>query len=429
MLADVRLDVETLGVDATLIQITICSLLGAKLFCELLLDRLNSSHVRLHADQIPAGFEDVMAPATYKKSVDYSLAKARVSMLSTPYELLVLLILLFSGVLPWAREGFSSGLGTSVWSDSVFFILIVLGLSFTNLPWDYHDQFKLEARFGFNKSSVRLWVIDRFKGILLSFVLGVPLLALLLSCVGWGGEQWWLIGWLAVVGFQFLMMIVAPMWILPLFNKLDPLPEGALRDRLLELGRKTGFSASTILVMDGSKRSAHSNAFFTGFGRFRKIVLFDTLIDQLSAEELEGVLAHEIGHYKKRHVLKMMLWSNFTMLLGFWVLSVLLNSPAFFEAFGFREGIDPTVGFLLFGLLSGAVTFWVTPLSSAWSRSFEYEADAYAAAAIGGGDPLTSALKKLSEKNLSNLTPHPWYSRFYYSHPTLLERSGALSGR
>ena len=429
MLAMDRGGPETSGVDSTLIQIIVCSLLGGKLLCELLLDRLNAGHVRLHAGRIPTGFEDVMTAATYEKSVDYTLAKARVSLWSTPYDLIVLLAVLFSGVLPWAREGFSSALGTSVWADAAFLILTVIGLSFASLPWDYYDQFKLEARFGFNKSTVRLWVTDRLKGILLSFLLGVPLLALLLSCVGWGGGQWWLMGWLTVVGFQFVMMIIAPMWILPLFNKLEPLPEGELRDRLLELGKNTGFSASTILVMDGSKRSAHSNAFFTGFGRFRKIVLFDTLIEQLSPEELEGVLAHEIGHYKKRHVLKMMLWSTLTLLLGFWVLSVLLNSAAFFAAFGFREGTDPAVGFLLFGLLSGAVTFWVTPLSSAWSRTFEYEADAYAAAAIRGSGPLISALKKLTEKNLSNLTPHPWYSRFYYSHPTLVERSEALSKR
>ena len=222
------------------------------------------------------------------------------------------------------------------------------------------------------------------------------------------------------------MMIVAPMWILPLFNKLEPLEEGDLKTRLLKLGEATGFSASTILVMDGSKRSSHSNAFFTGFGRFRKIVLFDTLIEQLSIEELEAVLAHEIGHFKKKHVLKLLAWSCLSLLLSFWVLSILIQYQPFFSAFGFSSSENAGVAFLLFGLLSGAITFWTTPLSSAWSRKFEYEADAFAAEAVGGGSPLVSSLKKLSEKNLSNLTPHPVYSFFYYSHPTLLERSQAL---
>lgn len=179
--------------------------------------------------------------------------------------------------------------------------------------------------------------------------------------------------------------------------------------------------------MDGSKRSAHSNAFFTGFGRFRKIVLFDTLIEQLSIEELEAVLAHEIGHYKKKHVLKLLGWSCLSLLASFWVLSFLIDYSPFFEAFGLTNGGSAPVAFLLFSLLSGAVTFWTTPLSSAWSRKFEYEADAFAANAVGNADPLIGALKKLSEKNLSNLTPHPRYSQFYYSHPTLVERSDALT--
>jgi STE24 endopeptidase len=198
-----------------------------------------------------------------------------------------------------------------------------------------------------------------------------------------------------------------------------------LRDRLLALGERTGFKSRTIQVMDGSKRSRHSNAFFTGFGRFRKIVLFDTLIQQLTGPELEAVLAHEIGHYKKKHIPKMLLWSAFTSLVAFWIIAWLAKQDWFYRSFGFAPGnIAPAL--LLFALLAGVVTFWFSPLAHWWSRRHEYQADAYAAQTMRETQSLTGALRKLNEKNLSNLTPHPFYSGFYYSHPTLLEREQAL---
>jgi len=227
------------------------------------------------------------------------------------------------------------------------------------------------------------------------------------------------------VSFQLLMMVLAPVLIMPLFNKFTPLPDGALKDRLLDLARRTGFWAQSIHVMDGSKRSKHSNAFFTGFGRFRKIVLFDTLIQQLTEAELEAVLAHEIGHYKRRHILKLLAWAVVSLLAGFYVMSVLSQQAWFYEAFGFHSG-NMAVVFLLVALLAGLFNFWLSPITNAWSRRFEYQADAFAANAIGRPEPLISALRKLSEKNLSNLTPHPLYSGFYYSHPALLEREQVL---
>ena len=410
-----------------LVQWIAVGLLVVKSLTEWFLDRLNAAHIRRHADRVPKEFEDIMTPEVYRKSVDYSLAKAKLSQLGNPYDLGVLLLFLFSGLLSWSQTVVTGALGNSVWVGAFYLILMTLLLSFTGLPWDWYSQFRLEERFGFNKSTLGLWISDRIKGVLLAVIIGVPLVALLLKLVEIGGSAWWLYGWGTIILFQLVMMVIAPMWILPLFNKLEPMEEGPLRDRLLKLGEATGFSASTILVMDGSKRSAHSNAFFTGFGRFRKIVLFDTLIEQLSIEELEAVLAHEIGHYKKKHVLKLLGWSCLSLLASFWVLSFLIDYSPFFEAFGLTNGGSAPVAFLLFSLLSGAVTFWTTPLSSAWSRKFEYEADAFAANAVGNADPLIGALKKLSEKNLSNLTPHPRYSQFYYSHPTLVERSDALT--
>jgi STE24 endopeptidase len=222
------------------------------------------------------------------------------------------------------------------------------------------------------------------------------------------------------------MVVLAPVLIMPLFNKFTPLPTGTLRDRLLQLGQRTGFLARSIQVMDGSKRSRHSNAFFTGLGRWRKIVLFDTLVQQLTEPELEAVLAHEIGHYKKRHIPKMLLFSAASLFVAFYAIAWLSGQHWFYIAFGFSNADSIVPALLLFALLSGMVTFWFSPLLHLWSRRYEYQADRYAAEIMGERESLSGALRKLNEKNLSNLTPHPAYSGFYYSHPTLLERERAL---
>jgi STE24 endopeptidase len=294
------------------------------------------------------------------------------------------------------------------------------------LPLDWHAQFSLEQRFGFNTMTPGLWWMDRLKTFLLSLLLGYPLLVLLLKFFDWTGPHWWLWAWAAFMAFQFLLAVLAPVLILPLFNKLTPLPDGELKDCLLRLADRTQFRARAIQVMDGSKRSRHSNAFFIGFGRFRKVVLFDTLIRQLSTPELEAVLAHEIGHYRRRHIPKMLAGSALGLLAAFGGAALLVGQPWFYRAFGFTAG-NPAPALLLFGLLAGTLSFWLSPLTHLISRKFEYEADAYAAEQTGGATEMVGALRKLHEKNLSNLTPHPLYSGFYYSHPTMLERERALA--
>ena len=223
-------------------------------------------------------------------------------------------------------------------------------------------------------------------------------------------------------------MVLYPKLIMPLFNKLEPLEGGDLKDELMDLSDRSGFAAKTIEVMDGSKRSGHSNAFFTGFGKFRRIVLFDTLMEQLETNELKAVLAHEIGHYKRGHVPKMVAMSALGMLLAFWAIAFLANSTWFYAGFGFEGVVSIAPAFLLFSIMSGLITSWLTPVFSILSRKHEYEADAFARDAMGEYLSLVGALRKLNEKNLSNLTPHPLYSAFYYSHPTLLERESALKG-
>lgn len=403
----------------------VAGLIGARLVAHLGLERLNMREVDRHAGAVPQAFAGVVDAATYGRSVAYARARSRLGQVETVWETAVLLVLLFSGLLPWAWDRFHGAWGAGEWSAAVFLFGIGVALSLSQLPLDWYAQFRLEERFGFNTTTPRLWWWDRAKGLVIGGLLLVPLVWVLLKLVGWMGDWWWLWGWGVVVGFQLVMAVVAPIWLLPLFNKFTPLPEGPLRERLLELAGRTKFRARSIEVMDGSRRSRHSNAFFTGLGRFRKIVLFDTLLEQLREAEVEAVLAHEIGHYRLRHVPKMLGVAALQMLAGFWVLAWLAQQGWFTGAFGLPA--EPVaLAFLLFLLLSGPAFFWLSPLFNHWSRKHEYEADSYAVGAVGDEEPLVGALRRLATKNLSNLTPHPWYSAFHYSHPTLLERERAL---
>jgi STE24 endopeptidase len=402
-------------------------LILARLAAELWLASLNRRHVLAHAGEMPPAFRGIIDEPVYKKSVAYTLAKGRLGNIENAYDTAVLLIVLFSGVLPWAFHLFSHGLGQSAWAMAAFLFAAGLALSLPGWPFDWYAQFRLEQKFGFNTTTPKIWWSDRLKGLLLAMALGYPLLVLILKIVQWTGAGWWLWAWGVMLAFQLLMSVLAPVLILPLFNKFTPLPEGGLRERLLDLAKRTQFRAQSIQLMDGSKRSRHSNAFFTGFGRFRKIVLFDTLVQQLTGPELEAVLAHEIGHFKKKHIPKMLVFSAAGSLAGFYLLAVLARQEWFYRAFGFEPGnVAPAL--LLFGLLAGTVTFWFSPLIHWWSRRYEYQADAFAARVMSGAQSLVGALRKLNEKNLSNLTPHPIYSGFYHSHPTLLEREQALKG-
>jgi STE24 endopeptidase len=402
------------------------ALMLLRLVADLFLAARNRGEVRRHAPAPPPAVRSIMDDATYQKAVAYTLAKSRFEILTGIFDALVLALVLFGGVLPALFDQVVVWGGPdALWTRVLFILLAGVLLSLPDLPFEWWEQFRLEQQFGFNKSTPALWVTDKLKGALLTFAIGFPLLWVLLALVKWAGPLWWAWGFAVVFGFQLLMLILYPKLILPLFNKLTPLPEGDLRSRLMALADRTGFRAQTIEVIDGSKRSGHSNAYFTGFGRFRRIVLFDTLIEQLAPAELEAVLAHEIGHYRRGHIPKMIIMSAVLLLAGFRVLAWLAASPWFNASFGFPSGeIAPT--FLLFGLLSGIVTFWFSPLMNLLSRKYEYEADAFAREAVAGPGPMVGALRKLAQKNLTNLTPHPWYSAFFYSHPTLVEREAAL---
>lgn len=411
-----------------LILLTFLFLLVLKLSTSMVLDYLNLKHAQATGGKVPTGFQDFIDTQTYVKSIDYTVAKTKFGIVNDLFDGLVLIIVLISGLLPWLYTNLTEAFSAGVWGQALVLFAIGVILGIPGLPFDWWGTFRLEEKFGFNKSTQKLWVMDKVKGLIIGFILGYPLLGLLIYLVGAAGSLWWVWGFSVFFLFQLVMVVAYPMFIMPLFNKLEPMEAGALKDRLFALADRTGFKAQTILVMDGSKRSGHSNAFFSGFGRFRRIVLFDTLIEQMNHDQLEAVLAHEIGHYKLGHIPKMIALSAVTTLGMFAVLGWLASADWFTQAFLFGPDatgrIVPVL--LLFMLLSGLITFWLSPLTSRMSRKHEYEADAFARDAMSTAAPLSEALRKLHKENLSNLTPHPLYSAFHYSHPTLLEREKSL---
>ena len=389
------------------------------------LEALNMGCVKEHSSEVPEAFRAFMDAGTYKKGVAYTLEKTKFGVAEDAWSSLVLAAVLVSGLLPGMFDLGIKIFGNSVWAQALTMLLMGVVFSIFSLPFELWSQFVIEEKFGFNKGSFGLWVADKLKELAVSFVLGIPILALLIWLFETIGDGWWIWGFAAFAAFQILMIIIYPRFIMPLFNKLEPLPDGELKTSLFNLADRGGFAARTILVMDGSKRSSHSNAFFTGFGKFRKIVLFDTLLQQLNPNELEAVLAHEIGHYKKGHIVKMILFSLFEMFAIFAVMGLLSKSAWFYESFGFRadSGFVPIL--FMVSICAGLFGFWLTPLSNALSRRYEYQADAFAAK-LCSAKSLSEALRKLHKKNLGNLTPHKLYSAFHYSHPTLLEREEAM---
>lgn len=406
------------------------SVLGFKLLAELFLNALNRKHIKAHAGALPSAFAGIMDEGTYQKSVAYSLAKNSFGSWHEIYDTLIYAGILFSNVVILALVDLTSRWGIGVWALAFATVLIQVVMSLPGWPLDWWSQFRLEEKYGFNRSTQALWWMDRLKMLCLVPLITGPILALIFYFYSAFETNGWWIAAISVILFQLLLMLLYPRLILPLFNKLSPLEEGPLKERLMGLADRLGFQAKTIQVMDGSKRSGHSNAFFTGFGRFRRIVFFDTLLNQLAPEELEAVLAHEIGHYKHRHVLKHLVLNAGLIFVAFYGLNWILKSDLLFSFFNLTVDEKPLwlpALLILGGPILGAVLFFLKPFFNAYSRKHEYEADTFAFRGMGNRfEPLSSALRKLHKENLSNLTPHPLFSSVYYSHPTLLEREAHL---
>ncbi len=391
----------------------------------LVLSLLNRQSVIAADGRVPEELASSITAEAAAKSRDYTLSRLGFSLVEGPITTILTLAVAALGLFG-LLDAFLGSLVPGAYARAVlFFVAIFLAFSILSLPFSLWSTFGIEKRFGFNTTTLGTWFLDGAKETLISALIGLPLLWILFAFMDATGRFWWL--WAAGI-FSLLSLalsIIFPLLIAPLFNKFTPLPEGSLRDRIKELADRLGFRMGGIFVMDGSKRSKHSNAYFTGLGAVKRIVLYDTLVSSMSEDEVLAVLAHEIGHEKKHHVLKMTIVSIILSFAGFYILSLLMGWHELYAAFGFTAETKEAI-LMIFALVSGPATFFLAPLFSAWSRSHEYEADRYAAGAAGK-DAMGSALLRLNSENASNLWPHSLYSFWHYSHPTLRERLAAIA--
>lgn len=383
-------------------------------------------HVQAHRAEVPAEFAERIDLASHQKAADYTVARTRLGMIETVVDTVVLAILTFGGGLA-LLVNLTGSLDTGVlWQDLALIVAIALITGIIGLPFAYWHTFVLEAQFGFNRTTLKLWLTDLVKGIVIGAVLGLPLAAIALTLMRLAGDYWWLWLWAVWIGFQFLILALYPTVIAPLFNKFSPLPEGPARARVEALLTRCGFRSRGLFVMDGSKRSSHGNAFFTGFGRAKRIVFFDTLLQRLAPEEVEAVLAHELGHFRLKHVVKRMLWMALASLLLLALLAWLMRSPWFYEGLFVPASMQrPGVALVLFFMVLPVFTFLLAPLSALYSRKHEFEADAFAAQHASASS-LVHALVKLYQDNAATLTPDPVHSTFYDSHPPAAIRIARL---
>ena len=402
----------------------LAALAGATL-TRLWLARRQAAHVRAHRDAVPAGFAEVMPLSAHQKAADYTVAKLRLAVADLLVGIAALLALTLGGALRWLSAQWAAVFDAGGLAHGTALVAsVVLLLAALELPAAVYRTFVTEARFGFNRMTPGLFLADLARHALLGAALGLPLLVLVLWLMGRMGALWWLYVWLAWTGFNLLVLLIYPALIAPLFNKFTPLADPALAGRIDALLARCGFRAKGLYVMDGSKRSAHGNAYFTGFGAAKRIVFFDTLLARLAPAEVEAVLAHELGHYRRHHVWKRIALMFALSLALLWVLGRLIDAPWFYAGLNAGEPAAAT-GLLLFVLVMPAFTFFLQPLTSLYSRRHEFEADAYAAAHASAAE-LVRALVKLYQDNAATLTPDPLHSAFYDSHPPAAARIARL---
>lgn len=388
-------------------------------------------HVALHRGQVPAAFAERVGLEAHQRAADYTLARGRLALVSTVVGHATLLGWTLLGGLDALNGALAAVLpaGTGpLWSQLALLAAFTVIGAAIDLPLDWIATFRVEQRFGFNRQTPGLWIADRLKGAAVGAAVGLPLAALVLWIMGASGGLWWLWAWVAWVGFNLLLLVLWPTVIAPLFNRFEPLKDEDLARRVQALMTRCGFAAKGLFVMDGSRRSAHGNAYFTGLGAAKRVVFYDTLLSRLSPGEVEAVLAHELGHFRMRHVLQRMVAIFAASLAGLALLGWLAGHPAFYLALGVQPSLvapNDALALILFMLALPPFTFFLAPLGAAMSRRHEFQADAFACAQADGRD-LARALVKLHEDNASTLTPDPWYVRFHYSHPPAAERLAAL---
>lgn len=413
---------------------TFITLLTASVVLKSWLARRQINHVSAHREQVPEGFRDAISAEAHAKAADYTCANQRFGVIQLAFGTVVLLGWTLGGGLASLNGALLQLFGGDAAAASNLFYPVTLVIAFMlissalDLPFEWYSNFRIEERFGFNRMTLQLWLSDLIKNTLLSLVIGVPLVAAVLWLMGAAGSAWWLWAWGLWMGFNVLLMVIYPIFIAPIFNEFKPLEDEALRERVNALMARCGFSAKGLFVMDGSKRSAQSNAYFTGIGRSKRVVFYDTLLARLTTGELEAVLAHELGHFHHKHIVRLITRLFVMSLVGLATLGWLAQQPEFSLGLGVTPNAtapNDALALLLFLLVLPCVTFIFAPLSSRTSRRYEFQADAYAKMQSNGAD-LARALVKLTEDNASTLTPDPWYVRFNYSHPPVVERLAAL---
>jgi len=394
---------------------------------KLWLARRHLVYIAAHRASVPEAFREKIALADHQKAADYTSAKTLFGMLGGMFDAALLLLFTLAGGIQFIADICNGWLSSPIMQGMATIAAVLLLSSLLEAPLNIYRTFVIEARFGFNKMTFALYVIDAVKSLMLGAILGLPLLFGVLWLMERMGEYWWLYVWLVWVIFNLLILFIYPTFIAPLFNKFTPMQDEAMKARIEALLGKCGFTASGLFVMDGSKRSAHGNAYFTGFGKTKRIVFFDTLLERLSGSEIEAVLAHELGHFKRRHVIKRIAMT-FAMSLGFlWVLGLLMQTTWFYQGLGVSTP-STALALLLFFMILPVFSFLLNPLMSAYSRKHEFEADAYASKQTAASD-LVNALVKLYQDNASTLTPDPLYSAFYDSHPPAMVRIARLQAQ
>ena len=399
--------------------------LGAGLLLQFWLLERHRAHVTRHRDAVPVPFDDRVTLVEHRKAAGYTLAKSRVARLDLPYGALLLLAFTLGGGIDALDHWWQGQVADPLWAGIGLVLSLMLLIGLLDLPFSLYRTFVVEARFGFNRNTPGRFAIDLLLQGGLLLLIGTPLLWMVLWLMGTAGELWWLAAWLVWSGFTLLISWLYPRVIAPLFNRFTPLPEGELRERIQALLQRCGFASDGIFVMDGSRRSGHGNAYFTGLGRQKRIVFFDTLVESLDDDEMEAVLAHELGHFKRRHVFKQLLLSSLLALLGLALLGWLAQQAWFYQGFGVTRAGDATA-LLLFLLVTPVFSQFLSPLLALLSRRYEFEADDFARQQTGA-EPLVRALVKLYRENASTLTPDPLYSAFHDSHPPATVRVAHLS--
>ncbi len=405
-----------------------CALLVLGLIIRTVLASRQIRHVARHRGTVPTAFSNTISVAAHQKAADYTITKTRFGMLEIAIDAALLLGWTLLGGLDWLNQTLLAILGGGMVQQLALLGSFAVIGGLITLPLGWYATFRIEERFGFNKMTISLWLGDLLKGTLVGALIGLPIAALVLWLMGAAGPAWWLWAWGAWMVFNLLALVLYPTVIAPMFNKFEPLSDETLRARVNALMQRCGFAAKGLFVMDGSKRSAHANAYFTGFGAAKRVVFFDTLLKQLSPDEIDAVLAHELGHYKRRHIIKRIVLMFALSLAGFALLGWVSSQAWFYSGLGVMPSLDTpndALALILFLMVVPLLTFFLSPLMAQLSRKHEFEADAYAKAQTNGAD-LASALLKLYKDNASTLTPDPVYARFYYSHPPASERLSRL---